>query len=169
MSSIKVYWGARARQAYPLVLCAFLGASLLATPASASAASVPAPIAGPQHPRAAHRMMKPETVDQRVAMLHASLKITPAEEPQWMPVVQAMRENEAAMQKLMAETTAKPHPLSAIEDLKTYERFTQAHVSGLKTLISSFETLYAAMPDSQKAVADRVFYKFGAQGPRHVS
>jgi len=39
-------------------------------------------------------------------MLHTSLKITSAEEPQWTPVGQAMRDNEAAMQKLMAETTA---------------------------------------------------------------
>jgi hypothetical protein len=121
------------------------------------------------HLHASSRMMKRETVEQRVAMLHASLKITPAEEAQWTPVAQAMRDNEAAMQQLMAETTAKPHPLNAVDDLRTYERFTQAHVSGLKNLISSFETLYQGMPDSQKALADRVFHKYGARGATHAS
>ncbi len=169
MSSIKVRWGARAPQAYPFVLSALLGASLLAAPMEALAQTPSTPAAASAHPRSAHRVMKPETVEQRITMLHASLKITPAEDPQWMPVAQAMRDNEAAMQKLMAETTAKPHPLNAVDDLRTSEQFTQAHVSGLKTLISSFETLYRAMPDGQKAVADQVFRKFGAQGPAHAS
>jgi len=53
--------------------------------------------------------------------------------------------------------------------LRTYERFTQAHVNGLKTLISSFETLYQGMPDKQKALADQVFRKFGARGATHAS
>jgi hypothetical protein len=80
-----------------------------------------------------------------------------------------MRENEASMQRLMAETAAKPHPLNAVDDLRTYERFTQAHVGGLKNLISSFETLYQSMPDNQKALADQVFHKFGARGAAHTS
>jgi periplasmic protein CpxP/Spy len=171
MSSIKVRWGTLAPQAYPFVLSALLGASLLVSPlgALAQTPSAQAPAAASAHPRSVHRVMKPETVEQRITMLHASLKISPAEEAQWMPVAQAMRDNEAAMQKLMADTTAKPHPLNAVEDLRTYEQFTQAHVSGLKTLISSFETLYRAMPDGQKAVADQVFHKYGAQGPAHAS
>jgi hypothetical protein len=113
--------------------------------------------------------MAHETVEQRIAMMHTSLKITPGEEADWTPVAQAMRDNESSMQTLMAETTAKPHPFSAVEDLRTYERFTQAHVTGLKNLISSFETLYAAMPDDQKALADQVFQKFGSRGPTHAS
>ncbi len=113
--------------------------------------------------------MKRETVEQRIAMLHAALKITPEEEAQWTPVAQAMRDNEAAMQKLMGETTAMPHPLNAVDDLKTYELFTQAHVAGLKNIIGSFETLYTAMADSQKATADQVFHKSGARGPAHAS
>ena len=171
MSPIKVRRGALARRAQPFVLAALLGGCALAMPLAALAQTAPAsaPSAAPAHRHAPPRTMKRETVEQRVAMLHASLKITPAEEAQWTPVAQAMRDNEATMQKLMAETTAKPHPLSAVEDLRTYERFTQAHVSGLKTLISSFETLYQAMPQSQKALADQVFHKYGARGPTHAS
>jgi hypothetical protein len=171
MSSINVRWSARALQGSPLVLSAFLAASLLAAPVTALAqtAAAPTPADASTHHHAARRMMKSETVEQRVATMHASLKITPAQEAQWMPVAQAMRDNEAAMQKLVAETNAKPHPLNAVDDLRTYERFTQAHVSGLKNVISSFEILYSAMPASQQAVADQVFHKFGARGPVHKS
>jgi len=51
--------------------------------------------------------------------------------------------------------------MTAVEDLKTYEKFAQAHVKGLKNLISSFSKLYAAMPAAQQKNADAVFHNFG--------
>ena len=73
-----------------------------------------------------------------------------------------MRDNAAAMAKLAAEkSTVAPHSMTAVQDLTNYEEFAQAHVDGLKNLISSFETLYDAMPDPQKKVADEVFQRFG--------
>ena len=51
--------------------------------------------------------------------------------------------------------------MTAVQDLKTYEKFAQAHVTGLKNLSASFEILYRAMPDAQKKVADGVFQNFG--------
>ena len=69
-----------------------------------------------------------------------------------------MRENAAAMDKLIAANrTTPPQKMTAMEDLKMYQRFAQAHVDGLKNLISSFDRLYAAMPDAQKKIADVVF------------
>lgn len=103
-----------------------------------------------------------ETVEDRITMLHARLMITAAEEPDWTAVAQAMRENEATMRKLTsARRSESGHEQTAVEDLRTYERFTQAHVDGLKALISSFETLYVSMPAPQQAVADHVFKSFG--------
>jgi hypothetical protein len=59
------------------------------------------------------------------------------------------------MEKLSATKTAQsPQMMSAVDDLKGYEAFAQAHVDGLKNLIASFDTLYAAFPDAQKKVAD---------------
>lgn len=115
-----------------------------------------------------HAMDRHETIDQRVAMLHWALKITPAEETQWGAVAQTMRANDAAMRDLIATTKSERHAssVSALEDLKTYERFNRAHLDGLKALLTSFETLYTAMPDSQKAVADHVFAHFGRDGHR---
>jgi hypothetical protein len=60
--------------------------------------------------------------------------------------------------------TTAPQSMTAVEDLKTYQKFAQAHVDGLKNLISSFEDLYAAMPDAQKKIADEVFGASRRQG-----
>lgn len=149
----------------PVAVAAVLGATLLATPmAVVFAADAPAPAPQTASGKAAVDT-KAETVEQRIATLHASLKITPDEEANWTPVAQAMRENAAAMEKLAASKTAKaPQTMTAVEDLKGYEAFAQAHVDGLKNLISSFETLYAAFPDAQKKVADGVFQSFGQKG-----
>jgi hypothetical protein len=110
---------------------------------------------------------KAETVEDRITYLHAALKITPDEDASWNAVAQAMRENAANMEKLVAEkSTQAPQGMSAIDDLKTYSQFAQAHVDGLKNLTSSFATLYGVMPDAQKKIADQVFRE---RGPTHAA
>jgi protein CpxP len=156
-----------------VAIAALLGATMLASPMmgaqaqSASTASSQATQgAAPQAKVAAGAMAtKAETVEQRITSLHTALKITPPEEADWTSVAQAMRENAAAMQKLAADNTVKsPQSLTAVDDLKTYQKFAQAHVDGLKNLTSSFETLYDSMPDAQKKVADQVFESSRHQG-----
>jgi hypothetical protein len=149
----------------PIAAVAFLSAAFLATPmAVVFAADAPAAASG----KAAVEGQA-ETVEQRIASLHTSLKITADEEANWKPVAQAMRDNAAAMEKLAAARTAQaPQVMSAVDDLKSYEVFAQAHVDGLKNLIASFQTLYASFPDAQKKVADGVFQSFGQKGrPSH--
>jgi hypothetical protein len=51
--------------------------------------------------------------------------------------------------------------LSAVDDLKTYQDFTKAHLDGLKNLTSAFESLYDSMSADQKKNADQVFHSFG--------
>jgi periplasmic protein CpxP/Spy len=137
-----------------VAIAALMGATFLATPLTAAWAQN-----GPVKTAAANATeTKGETVEQRITDLHAAMKITPAEETQWNGVAQAMRENAAAMDKLVAANrTTPPQNLSAVDDLKTYQQFAQAHVDGLKNLISAFTTLYNVMPDDQKKVADKVF------------
>jgi hypothetical protein len=106
--------------------------------------------------------MKQETVEQRITELHASLQITANEESQWNAVAQVMRVNAANMDKLAVENRATPsQSRTAVDDLKVYEKFARAHVDGLTNLLSSFEQLYAVMPDAQKKNADAVFQTFG--------
>jgi periplasmic protein CpxP/Spy len=55
--------------------------------------------------------------------------------------------------------------MTAVEDLKTYQEFTQAHLDGLKNLTSAFSSLYDSMSDQQKKNADEVFAKFNRANP----
>jgi protein CpxP len=142
---------------------ALMGATMLVSPLAAAHAGNTefqlAQAAAPQTRAAeAATATKGETVEQRIATLHAALKITPDEDAKWSAVAQAMRENASNMDKLVADNRkTAPQDMSAVDDLKMYQKFAQAHVDGLKNLLSSFTTLYSAMPDAQKKVADSVF------------
>jgi protein CpxP len=152
-----------------VAIAALLGTTMLAGPlltaaradtatnAAIQLAQVPAPPAA-----AGATETKGETVEQRITNLHAALKITSDQDAKWNAVAQAMRENAANMDTLVAANrTTAPQGMTAVDDLKSYQRFAQAHVDGLKNLISSFQTLYTAMPDAQKKVADEVFQTSG--------
>ena len=154
-----------------VAIAALLGATMLTTPmtsaradtVTSAALQLAQAAAAPQNPAAAGATQsKGETVEERITNLHAALKITPDEETKWNGVAQAMRENASSMDKLVAANrTTPPQNMSAVDDLTTYEKFAQAHVDGLKNLISSFKTLYTAMPDAQKKTADEVFKTSG--------
>lgn len=131
----------------PALTAALLAAPLTPTWAQSTAKIPPSQTQGTN---------RTETVNQRIAQLHSELKITAVEEPDWQAVAQTMRANAAAIQKL-AEEKGKQQHVTALEDLQTYADFAQAHVDGLKKLVVSFETLYNAMPDQQRKLADQVF------------
>ena len=116
---------------------------------------------------AAATSSKPETVEQRIATLKTALKITPDLEKKWDGVAQAMRDNASKMEKLVATKRAiPPEKTTAVDDLKTYQEFTQVRLDGLKDLNSAFKSLYDSMPAEQKKNADMVFEKYGPSSPK---
>ena len=159
----------RAPYVRSVAIAALMGATFLATPLTATRALAQAAVA-PTPAAATAADTKGETVEQRITDLHAALQITPTEEAQWNGVAQAMRENAAAMDKLVAANrTTPPQNMTAVQDLKAYQQVAQAHVDGLKNLISAFSDLYGAMPDAQKKVADQVFLTSGQGTPASKS
>jgi protein CpxP len=161
-----------------VAIAALLGATILAGPLTVaradgiSAASIQLAQAVPPQVAAtpATAETKAETVEQRITSLHAALNITAPEESDWSNVAQAMRDNAAAMQKLVTEKMAQaPADMTAVDDLNTYVKFAQAHVDGLKNLTSSFDTLYKSMPDAQKKIADQVFANSRHEGAKSHS
>jgi hypothetical protein len=149
----------------PLAIASVTGAALLAMPVMAQtkeqAAKPPAADAATSN--------KPETVEQRITTLKAALKITPDQEKKWEGVAQAMRENASRMEKLVAEKRKmSPDKTTAVDDLKTYQEFTEARLDGLKHLTSAFKSLYDSMTPEQKKNADLVFERYkpepGKQG-----
>ena len=155
-----------------VAIAALMGATVLAGPLSAARADSVTNGAF-QLAQAAHSTAgkgatesKGETVEQRITRLHAALKITPAQDAKWNEVAQDMRENAAAMDKLVAEARAiPPQNMTAVADLQMYQKFAQAHVDGLKNLLSHFEAFYAAMPAAQKKLADQVFRSTRSAAP----
>jgi protein CpxP len=141
-----------------LIVGSLIGAALV----TGSLAPAVAQTGTPKPPAAAAATSsKPETVEQRITSLKAALKITPDQETKWKAVADAMRQNAGMMDKLVQDKRAKMASMNAVDDLKTYQDFTQAHLDGLKNLNSAFESLYNAMPDPQKKNADQVFQSFG--------
>ena len=144
-----------------MAIATLAGASLALGVVGASAQTATKPGSGKPPAAAAATSSKPQTVEQRITMLKSALKITPDQEPKWDKVATAMRENAASMDRLVKEKQAKAQNITAVDDLKTYQDFTQAHLDGLKNLTSAFESLYASMPADQKKNADQVFHNFG--------
>jgi protein CpxP len=137
---------------------------------SAPLAAIPLTLAHAQNPVTPAAVNpaenKGESVEQRITQLHTDLKITPDLESKWNSVAQAMRDNASNMDKLTAEKRQQaPQNMTAVDDLQTYQEFTQAHLDGLKNLTSSFKSLYSAMNDQQKKNADEVFAKFNRAAP----
>lgn len=142
-------------------LSAMLGAALLFAPLAASwAQTAPAPTPAPGAADAADTEL--ETVEARIAKLHRDLMITAGEETKWGAVAKTMRNNAAAMEKLVAKQSARTaESTSAVDDLLTYQEFAKAHLAGLTDLTTSFKSLYESMSTAQKKNADKVFETFG--------
>src|SRR5262249_38269754 len=97
-----------------------------------------------------------------IQTLKTSLQIKPDQETKWNAVAQAMRDNASRMDKLVAEKRKiAPEKTTAVEDLKTYQDFAQAHLDGIKHLTSSFKSLYDSMSAEKKKNAETVFEKYG--------
>jgi len=144
----------------PVAIATVAGAALFAMPVVAQtkdqATKPPAADAATSN--------KAETVEQRITTLKAALKITPDQEKKWEGVAQAMRENASRMEKLVAEKRKlSPDKTTAVDDLKTYQEFTETRLDGLKHLTSAFKSLYDSMTPEQKKNADTVFEKYTPQ------
>ena len=96
-------------------------------------------------------------LEKHIAHMHDALKVTPAQEDQWKPVAQTMRDNEAAMHELVKEKHAHLDTQTAPEDLNAYAEIAQAHATAVRKLADSFGTFYASLSDDQKKVADTFF------------
>jgi periplasmic protein CpxP/Spy len=128
------------------------------TPPPAARATLPAM----QTPGAASENLKPRNdakVEARIAQLHKELKITNDQESDWNALAQDMRDNARQMASLLQEreSAAKSKPMTAVDNLKSYEKITDAHAEGLKKITPDFEKLYNDMSPAQRKTADSVF------------
>jgi periplasmic protein CpxP/Spy len=105
----------------------------------------------------AARATPTDRVEMRINDMHAKLHITPDQETQWQQVAQVMRDNENALQPLIDERKNNARNMTAVDDLHSYAKISEAHVEGIKKFTPAFETLYSSMSDEQKRQADVLF------------
>jgi len=98
-----------------------------------------------------------ERVEQRIKELHAQLRITAAEHPQWDQFAQVMRENARDMDEAWAQRIDHFRTMNALQNMQSYEQIAEQHAQHLQKLLPAFQNLYNAMPDQQKQLADQVF------------
>ena len=120
-------------------------------------ASRPAPVNSSASAMANSDAKRDGAVEKHIQELHATLKITSAEESQWNEVAKTMRENAKELDRAIDKRDANVASATAIDDLNAYADIAQAHANGVKKLASTFSALYSAMSDDQKKEADEVF------------
>jgi hypothetical protein len=104
-------------------------------------------------------------IETRIQEMHGKLAITAVQEDQWKQVAQVMRDNDSALEPLVAERKTNAATMTAIDDLKSYAAITDAHLQGIQKFTTAFATLYSAMSEAQQKDADALFRK----GPPQVS
>ena len=122
-----------------------------ATPPRPAAES--SPMAG--HPVAGKNAE--ERVEGRIKELHAQLRITPAEEPQWNEFAQVMRENARDMDQAFIQRAQQFPTMNAVQNMQSYEEISEQHAQRVQKLLPVFQKLYDAMPEQQKRLTDQVF------------
>ena len=132
-----------------------------------TAAALVATIAFASGPVIAAKASGEERVEARITDMHAKLKITQTQEDQWAKVVQAMRDNQKAVEPLIEDRAKNAKTMTAIDDLKSYAAITDAHGDGLKKFTPAFEALYASMSDAQKKAADTLFRHGDKRSKKH--
>jgi periplasmic protein CpxP/Spy len=135
---------------------AFAQSSQVPTPApqgAAPPAAASSPLAG--HPVAGKNAE--ERVEHRINELHAQLRITPAERPQWDKFAEVMRENARDMDQAFIQRSQQFQSMNALQNMQSYQQIADAHAKHLQKLVPAFEDLYNAMPEQQKRIADQVF------------
>jgi periplasmic protein CpxP/Spy len=161
-------------------LASVAAAALLALPAAgfAQSATTPTPAAPPPPSAAASSPMPSraapgsdveQRVEEHIRELHAQLRITPAEKPQWDRFANVMRDNARDMDQQFTMRREQFSTMNALQNMQSYERIADAHAQHLQQLVPAFENLYNAMPESQKRLTDRVFRENAeARTPRGV-
>jgi hypothetical protein len=69
-----------------------------------------------------------------------------------------MRENARDMDRILIERAQQLESMTALQNMQSYQQIADAHAQHLRKLVSAFQSLYEAMPDQQKQLADQIFH-----------
>ena len=104
-------------------------------------------------------------VEQRIADLHAALKITTGQEAPWDAFAAIMRANAMSMDQAFQRRMTGMAAMNAMENMQSYAEMSMQHAEGVAKMVPAFRTLYGALTPEQKQVADREFIDRANHGP----
>lgn len=145
-------------RATPTRLCA-AAAVLIALGATPGLAQMPPGQQVPpgQYPTVEQQMA---SLNNEIARLRLRLGVTPAEEPQWDAVAQAMRADTLHMAQAFQTRMQQRTYMNALQDLRSYVAMMKVHVADLQQLEAAFGNFYVRLSPAQRTVADTVFQNF---------
>lgn len=139
---------------------------LAALSASFSAQTMAARSSDAVSQAAAHHAKKyKDLVEKRINELHAKLKITEKQSPQWEAYAKTLRDNANVTDKAYLDQAQKLPSLNADEAMHSYAKLAQVHADNLQKLATSFSVLYGTLSADQKKIADTLFRS--ERGERH--
>ncbi|WP_191488816.1 Spy/CpxP family protein refolding chaperone [Pseudomonas sp. FEN] len=140
------------KAAMPAVLMlAFLGTSFSAQTIAANSSDAVAQTA------ARHAKKHADFVEKRINELHAKLKITDKQSPQWEAYAKTMRDNADGTDKAFLDRAQKLSSLNADDAMQSYAKLAQMHAENMQRLATSFSALYGVLSADQKKTADKLF------------
>ena len=95
--------------------------------------------------------------EQRIAELHAKLKISSAQQAQWDSFAQVMRDNATRMDASFQNRVEGMPTMTAVDNMQSYADFAEQHAQDVQKLVPAFKALYDSMSDAQKRMTDQVF------------
>ena len=96
-------------------------------------------------------------MEKRIDDLHAQMKITSQQQPQWDAFAQTMRDNATKTDQAFHDRAHKLPSENADDAMKSYADLTETHADNMKKLSSAFSDLYSALSPEQKQIADAMY------------
>lgn len=95
-----------------------------------------------------------QQVDRHLSDLHQRLKITAAQEPQWLQFAKVMHDNAVAMDQKFVDRAQHFRSMNAVQNMQSYAGIAQQHAEDVQHLVPAFQTLYDTLTPEQKKTAD---------------
>ncbi len=131
-------------------------AAALALPVAAFAQNNTPTVTTPATPAQPNQTPQ-QRVEQHIADLYATLKITPAQEKQWNEFAQVMLDNAQSMDTLITKNRGSMATANAEQTMQDYAEMAKQHEKNVERLLPAFRTLYTALTPEQKQAADEAF------------
>ena len=107
-------------------------------------------------------------IESHIAHLHASLRITPAQEGLWQGFAAALRDTVARMDAAYAsrQRDRAGAGADAVRDLEAYGAIEDANARNIQLLLPPFRALYDSFSPDQKKTADAIFRRYTDRAAR---